>query len=141
MAYDEALAGRIRALLSGRKGLSEKKMFGGMAFFLKGNMCAGVLGSELVMKVPRERDAELLARKGCRPFDFTGRPMRGFVMVASSMLRDEDELSDWLEPSVSAAAALPPKAAKPTRPAVKAAAKRPRSAPAAGRAASLRKTR
>ena len=115
MAYSETLAARIRAFLGDRRGLTEKKMFGGMAFFLNGNMCCGVLRDEIVLKVGKDRDEELLKRKGCRPFDFTGKPMRGMVMVAESAVPDEDAIADWIEPALQAAAAKPPKKPKPAR--------------------------
>ena len=115
MAYDEAFAARIRAQLEGRAGLSEKKMFGGLAFFLNGNMACGVLGSEMVLKVKEPEESDFLSSPGCRPFDFTGRPMRGFVLVANSVCPDEDALAEWLSPALRVAASMPPKAPKAPR--------------------------
>jgi TfoX/Sxy family transcriptional regulator of competence genes len=92
-------------------------MFGGIGFFLNGNMACGVLGDEVVLKVKGPEESVMLSRPGCRPFDFTGRPMRGFVMVAESACPDEDSLAEFLDPALRAASALPPKAKKPDKPA------------------------
>ena len=116
MAYSETLAARLRKFLEGRRGITEKKMFGGIAFFIAGNMCCGVLRDEIVLKVSRDEDDEMLRRPGARPFDFTGKPMRGMLLVAESAVRDDDTLADWLDPALRAAAARPPKAPK-TKPA------------------------
>jgi TfoX/Sxy family transcriptional regulator of competence genes len=113
MAFDEKLAARIRAQLEGRPDLSEKKMFGGIAFFIKGNMACGVLRDEMVMKVSGPEEAELLSRPGCRPFDFTGRPMRGLVMVAASAVPDDDTLAEWLDPALRRVISLPAKVKAP----------------------------
>lgn len=116
MAFNEALASRVRAHVEGRKGFTEKKMFGGLAFLLNGNMACGILGDEIVLRVKGLDEGELLRQPGCRPFDFTGRPMRGFVLVAGSACADPDALADWLDPSLRAAAALPPKARAAAKP-------------------------
>ena len=91
-------------------------MFGGIAFFLNGNMCCGVLREEMILKVKGEAEEQMLRQKGCRPFDFTGRPMKGMVYVQQSVLTDEDALAEWLEPALKAAAALPAKQPKPGKP-------------------------
>lgn len=116
MPFSEELAARIRGYIQGRAGLSEKKMFGGIAFFLNGNMACGVLGREVVLRVKAADEAELLSRPGCRPFDFTGRPMRGFVLVGESACPDQDALAEWLDPAIQAASALPPKIKKAPEP-------------------------
>ena len=112
MAYDEKLAARLRTLLAGRSGLTEKKMFGGLAFFINGNMAVGVLKDEMVVKYLRERESALLARPGARPFDFTGKPMSGILLVHPSALAGEDDLAEWIEPGLAAAASKPPKTKK-----------------------------
>ncbi len=84
MAYDEQLATRIRKVLARRKGFSEKKMFGGVAFFLGGNMCCGLGGmgrDELVLRLGGKRAEKALKKRHTKVFDLTGRPMKGFVTV------------------------------------------------------------
>jgi TfoX/Sxy family transcriptional regulator of competence genes len=109
VAYDERLAKRIRRALSGREGLSEKKMFGGIAFMLNGNMCCGIVGDELMLRVGRERFEETLARPHARPMDFTGRPMKGMVYVGPEGIKSDADLAAWLGRGAEFAATLPPK--------------------------------
>jgi TfoX/Sxy family transcriptional regulator of competence genes len=108
MAYDEALAARVRALLASRSDVSERKMFGGLTFMVAGNMCCGVNGDELIVRLDPEREDEALARPHARPMDFTGRPMRGFVTVRPEGL-DGDRLKRWVDEAVARAESLPPK--------------------------------
>jgi len=111
MAYDEGLAQRIREQLEGRPGLVEKKMFGGLAFLLRGNMCVGVIGDDLITRVdPADYDAAL-ARPGARLFDFTGKPMKGWLVVGAEGIEDDDALAGWIAAATTYAASLPPKAA------------------------------
>ena len=77
MAYDEQLAERVRELLALREGLVERKMFGGIAWMLDGNLACGVIGDELIVRVGPEESERALAEPGTRVFDFTGRPSRG----------------------------------------------------------------
>ena len=81
MAYDEGLAQRIREALTERDDVTEKKMFGGLAFLLGGNMCCGVVGDELMVRVGAAAYSEALTQPYARQMDFTGRPMRGMVYV------------------------------------------------------------
>ena len=109
MAYDEELAERIRRALAGRQGVSEKKMFGGIAFMLRGNMCCGIVGDELMVRVGPGRFQEALAEPHARPMDFTGRPMRGMVYVTPEGCRTDEALKRWVEQGLNFAATLPPK--------------------------------
>ena len=109
MAYDENLAERVRTLFAGRTGAREQKMFGGLCFMLNGNMACGVSGSELVVRVGKENLDEALALPHSRPFDMTGRPMRGFVYVAADGLASDLGLEEWAQRGVSYAQSLPPK--------------------------------
>ena len=109
MAYDEELAERIRRALAGRQGVSEKKMFGGIAFMLRGNMCCGIVGDELMVRVGPGRFQEALAEPHARPMDFTGRPMRGMVYVTPEGCRTDEALKRWVEQGLNFAASLPPK--------------------------------
>lgn len=116
MAYDEALAQRVRQALQHRDGLSERKMFGGLCLMLHGNMFAGVINDELMLRVGAEKSDGLLARPGARPMDFTGRPMKGYLYVEVSAFTTADGLSDWLDQALSFVETLPPKgASKPMK--------------------------
>jgi TfoX/Sxy family transcriptional regulator of competence genes len=108
MAYDERLAARIRNVLAGADGVSEQKMFGGLAVLLHGNMACGVVGDRLVLRLGREGAEEALGRPNVRPMDFTGRPMTGMVYVESAGLRGV-ALRNWVERGVAYARSLPPK--------------------------------
>ena len=108
MAYDEGLAQRIRELLEEREDLSERRMFGGLCFMLGGNMCCGVVGDDLMLRVGKDAYEELLARPHARPMDFTGKPMRGMLYVDPAGT-EEEGLRDWVERGVAFASSLPPK--------------------------------
>jgi TfoX/Sxy family transcriptional regulator of competence genes len=108
MAYDDELAQRIRDRMTAVAGVSEKKMFGGLAFLTSGNMTIGVYGDGLIARIdPTAMDAAL-AEPGVRPFDMGGRPMRGWILVASDGLSDDD-LERWIDQSRRYVATLPPK--------------------------------
>ena len=109
MAYDAELADRVRELIAARSGVSEREMFGGVAFMVNGNMAAGVIGDELIVRLDREDAEQALQEPGVRAFDFTGRPMRGFVVVAPEATEEEAELARWVDCGADHAASLPPK--------------------------------
>jgi TfoX/Sxy family transcriptional regulator of competence genes len=109
MSFDEDLADRVRQAIGHRTDLTERKMFGGLAFLLRGNMCCGVLRDDLIVRIPPDETAAALAEPHTRPFDFTGRPMRGFVVVEPSGWDDDDALAGWVARAAEFAAALPPK--------------------------------
>jgi TfoX/Sxy family transcriptional regulator of competence genes len=109
MAYDEALADRVREVVSLREDLTERKMFGGIAWMIGGNMACGVLGEELIVRLPGEEAERALAEPHTRPFDTTGRPMRGFVVVGPEALGEDDELAGWVDAGADHAASLPAK--------------------------------
>jgi TfoX/Sxy family transcriptional regulator of competence genes len=108
MAYDEALAARVRTLLASRSDVTERRMFGGLTFMVGGNMCCGINDDELIVRLDPEHEDEALASPHARPMDFTGRPMRGFVTVRPEGL-DDDKLKQWVGDAVARAASLPPK--------------------------------
>ena len=108
MAYDESLARRVRAILAYEQAIDEKKMFGGLAFLLRGNMCCGVVGDELLVRVGREQYGAALALPHAHEMTFTGRPMSGFVLVAPEGL-EGDDLDRWVRRGVDFAETLPPK--------------------------------
>ena len=109
MAYDEGLAQRIRELMAEHETVVEKKMFGGLAFMLQGNMSCGVSGDDLMLRVGPEAYEEALARPHARPMDFTGKPLRGFVYVDPVGFAEDDDLADWVAMSTRFALSLPAK--------------------------------
>lgn len=109
MAYDEKLAARVRKALAGHKGLSEKRMFGGLAFMLHSKMCCGVLRDDLVVRVGPERHERALSRAHARPMDFTGRPLKGYVFVGPEGLKTKNVLSKWVGEAIDFVSSLPEK--------------------------------
>ena len=109
MAYDEQLAARIRKALARHEGLTEKKMFGGISFMLRGNMCCGVVRDDLVVRVGPEQYEEAVMEPHARPMDFTGRPLKGLVYVGPGGHRSDEGLAKWVKQGVDLAASLPPK--------------------------------
>ena len=110
MAYDEELAERIRRLLGSRTDVTEKKMFGGLAFLIGGNMAVGASGQGglLVRADPAETDT-LLATSRARPMEMRGRQMRGWLRVDADDVRTESELAEWVELGATYARSLPAK--------------------------------
>jgi len=109
VAYDEALSERVRAVTSLREDIVERKMFGGIAWMLAGNMACGVLGDELIVRLAPEEADKALAEPHTREFDFTGRPMRNIVMVGPEAIATDEELAGWVDAGADFAASLPPK--------------------------------
>jgi TfoX/Sxy family transcriptional regulator of competence genes len=109
MAYDEGVAQRLREALADESGLTERKMFGGIAFMLRGNMCCGVVGGELMLRVGPDGYDDALSRPHARAMDFTGRPMRGMVYVACEGFESDEDLEAWLGRATTFARSLPPK--------------------------------
>jgi TfoX/Sxy family transcriptional regulator of competence genes len=109
MAYDEALAARVRGRLAGEAGLAEKSMFGGLAFLLDGNMSVGVRGDELMVRVGADGTEAALAQPHARESFMGERPMKGWILVAAEGLNGEDELGEWIGRGVAYARRLPPK--------------------------------
>lgn len=109
MAYDEKLAARVRRLLSRKTGYSERKMFGGICFMLNGHMCSGVLNEDLIVRVGSEDYRHALQRPHTRRFDFTGKPMKGFVVVAPKGYRSDKSFKDWMVMGTQCARLLPAK--------------------------------
>ncbi len=109
MAYDEALAERIREVLSGSPEIAERKMFGGIAFMSNGNMAIGISSDELMVRVGVDAHGEAIARPGVRIFDLSGKPMKGWVLVSPDVIVEDDGLEEWIEIGLDFAATLPPK--------------------------------
>ena len=113
MAYDEGLAERIRTVLADHQGVVEKKMFGGIAFMIRGHMSVGIVKDVLMVRVGAEEHEKLLRRPHARPMDFTGRAMKGFVFVDSPGLESDTDLEQWIAHGVDYAASIPTKDGRP----------------------------
>ncbi len=109
MAFDEALAARIRKRLGKRAGLTEKQMFGGLAFLLNGNMCVGIHGNEMIVRLDPDDSDDALKDRHVRLFDLSGRPMKGWILVARAGLKAPAALGRWVEVGLEYAASLPKK--------------------------------
>ncbi len=109
MAYDEGLAHRLGDVLGPLPGIVTKKMFGGLVFMWNGNMLVGVMGADLIARVGPEGQADALAQAGARVFDFTGRPMNGWVVVDGGAVSEDSVLDDWVARCREFVEALPPK--------------------------------
>lgn len=109
MAYDEGLAHRLRAILADRPGITEKKMFGGLSFLLNGNLACGVIGEELIIRVGQDGHADAMAEPHVRVFDFSGKPMAGWVVVTPPGFEEDADLQAWVERGVGFAGTLPTK--------------------------------
>jgi TfoX/Sxy family transcriptional regulator of competence genes len=109
MAFSEPLADRVRAALARRRGVSEKKMFGGVAFLANGHMFCGVNRDDVVVRVGPDAWAKALSRKHARPMDFTGRPLSGYVYVAPPGVRTAALLKTWVDQGLRFARTLPPR--------------------------------
>jgi TfoX N-terminal domain len=109
MAYDEALAERVRDLLALRGDVTERKMFGGIAWMVSGNMACGILGDELIVRLDPEDASQALEEEHTRVFDFTGRPARGMVVVGPEAIAEPADLAGWVDGGVGFASSLPPK--------------------------------
>ena len=109
MAYDEGLAERIRGLLEDRGKVSERRMFGGLAFLMRGHMTVGIVKDELMVRVGPESYAHALSEPHARAMDFTGRPMKGLVFVSPEGIESDTDLEHWVERGFGYAASLPAK--------------------------------
>lgn len=110
MAYDEELADRIRAALEDEPGLTEKRMFGGLAFLVEGHLAASASSrGGMLLRVDPADAGDLLREPGVAPFEMRGREPAGWLHVDDTTIEDEDELREWLSRGVAYCRALPPK--------------------------------
>lgn len=109
MAFDETLAGRIRDALASKKNIEEKKMFGGIVFFLNGNMLVGVWREFFIARLGPDQGEEALLEPHVRKMDITGRPMKGWIMVEPEGVEDDDQLKNWIQQAVKFVKSLPGK--------------------------------
>jgi TfoX/Sxy family transcriptional regulator of competence genes len=112
MAYDRGLAQRVREALVGRPGISERAMFGGLAFLVDGKMFVGIRNASLMARVGPERHQDALAMPGVRAMDFTGRPMKGYVYIDPPAIASDRDLQAWVLWCVEFVTQLPQKKAK-----------------------------
>lgn len=102
MAYDESLAERISSFLGERNFKYEaRRMMGGLCFMVRGKMCVGVEKNRLMARIGPDAYDEALTRKGCRPMDFTGKPMRGYVFVEPKGLKSDADFGFWMESALA----------------------------------------
>jgi TfoX/Sxy family transcriptional regulator of competence genes len=112
MAYDEEVAARIRDGLATHRAVEEKKMFGGIAFMLRGHMCIGVIDDELMVRVGPDAYEDALSRPHAREMDFTGKPITGYVYVGRAGFKSSSDLKAWIERGTKFVLGLPPKKMK-----------------------------
>lgn len=108
MAYDESLAKRIDELVKGKKGFVHKTMFGGIAYLLNGNMCTGVHKDELIIRHDPQKTQEFSGQKNVRPFDITGRLMKGWSLINKEGVKGQG-LNNWFDLSLEFVNTLPAK--------------------------------
>ena len=109
MAYDEALAERLLLQVADDPDIKTRKMFGGYAIMWRGNMLAGVIGDDLMVRVGPDAYEELLADPGAEEMRFTGRPMKGMLTVANESLSEDETLAAWVQRCKDFVGSLPPK--------------------------------
>jgi TfoX/Sxy family transcriptional regulator of competence genes len=109
MVYNKDLAIRVRDQATNLAQLDEMKMFGGLGFLLHGNMACGVLGDNLIVRVGPDAYKDALSKPNVQVFDYTGRPMNGWIFVTPDGILKDDELADWVQAGVQYAQTLPPK--------------------------------
>jgi TfoX/Sxy family transcriptional regulator of competence genes len=115
MAFDEGLADRIRHALGDRPDVTEKKMFGGLAFLRDGKMFCGITKDELLLRLGPERAEVALGTPDVRAMDFTGRPMVGYVYVGPTRCRTVGEVRQWIEQADAFVGGLADRPARATR--------------------------
>ncbi|TNE49321.1 MAG: TfoX family protein [Deltaproteobacteria bacterium] len=109
MAFDEGLAQRVREVLADHAGVTEKKMFGGLAFMVDRHMCCGIIQSELMVRVGKEAYEDALAQPHAREMDFTGRSLKGMVYVGEEGLTEDSDIQNWVQRGLNFVETLPPK--------------------------------
>lgn len=97
MAYNQILANRIREQLQEIENVEEKEMMGGLSFMVNQKMCVGVIKDEMMCRIDPARSEEVLDKTGCREMDFTGKPMKGWVMIDDSGMKNQAELKFWID--------------------------------------------
>jgi TfoX/Sxy family transcriptional regulator of competence genes len=96
MAFSENLADRLRCALASQEDLEEKKMMGGLTFMVNGKMCVGIFKEDLMVRLNPDLLDEMIEKNGCREMDFTGKPMKSYVLVSPEAVESEKELAYWV---------------------------------------------
>ena len=109
MVYDEGLVERLREIFEDRRDVEEKKMFGGIAFMVRGHMCVGIVGETLMARIGPDEYDKALKKKHVREMDFTGKPMKGFIYIDPEGFESDKDLQYWVTMSETYAKSLPPK--------------------------------
>ena len=109
MAYDEGLAQRVREVLADEPGLTEKRMFGGVAFMLDGNMACAVTNDDLMVRVGKDGSDALVGQPGVRVSDMAGKPMKAWLLVSAEATQQDGDLASWVRRGADFARSLPPK--------------------------------
>jgi TfoX/Sxy family transcriptional regulator of competence genes len=109
MASDPKLVARLDAMLAGRSGVEQRKIFGGVAYMLRGNVCVGVYKDSLIVRAGEREAGTLLRRAHVRPMDITGKPLKGWIMVEPDGLRRKADLSRYVDAALEFVADLPAK--------------------------------
>jgi TfoX/Sxy family transcriptional regulator of competence genes len=109
VAYDQRLADDVRARLGSHPNLTEREMFGGIAFMLNGNMAVGVSGNELMVRVGKEGHDDAISLPGARMFDMSSRPMKGWILVSPEGMATDTDMRAWIDRGVAYAESLSPK--------------------------------
>lgn len=109
MAYDEALAQRVRHLLQRRAGYSERKMFGGICFMLQGNMSCGIVQDKLMLRLGEKQVPQALQEPFTQEMDFTGKVMKSMIYVEAPGIANDEDLKDWVNQAIKFARTLPAK--------------------------------
>ena len=109
MAYSEKLAERINSILKGKRGIVQKKMFGGICYMYKDKMSVGIVKDDLMIRVLPEKYDGYLKKPHVRKMDFTGKPLKGFLYVGSQGIKTEKQLSKWIDVGLEFAVKSPPK--------------------------------
>ena len=109
MAYDEHLSKRLNKLIAKRNDFYEQKMFGGLGFLLRGNMCFGIWKDSLILRLGESQAQNALKNRNVKPFDITGRAMKGWVMVSPAGMKTEAALRQWVTQAIDFVVQLPRK--------------------------------
>lgn len=109
MTYNKELAEKVEKALGAQKGISARKMFGGMCFLLNGNMCVGVLNDDLVIRCGADAQSKLLDKPYTRPMDFTGKPMKSMIYISPSGWKKNADLKEWIKHGIAFVKTLPKK--------------------------------
>ena len=109
MAYDEKLAQNLSKLIAKRRDFHEQKMFGGVGYLLRGNMCFGIWKENLILRLGEAKADTALRQKNVVPFDITGRAMKGWVMVRPLGMKTETSLKQWVQQAIDFVSQLPRK--------------------------------